>query len=344
MNEQSSEPSSGPLADSVGGGGEEKSSHHLVRVLAKWLQLRSPVAIACLASSLCPARAADTPGATSDDGTLNNTTIRLRIETAAGVPLCVVDSPSLDPTIASLSAVVASLLETDDDDHTFAASNQMLFLQGSDERLNPHSTLRDNGIVGSCSLVIMVCTNNKWSRVKSSDVLVISDDETEIMRPSSHGIFPCGRTENLLKQPGDGFQVRIKALFSVPNALAIGVLSAGFRFPKSSTIKVGLTNGTMGVHIDHVEDYMTCQDNPLLPAVAFAAPGLGKVQMLGQPIRMFESGDRLHFCIRATDGNLFLDIKLNGVLFCEEPIPPTFRFPFQPACNLPDDCCLVLEL
>ena len=54
-------------------------------------------------------------------------------------------------TVADVSKLVAQQKAADDP--AFTASNQILFLQGSEVRLNTRSTLREVGIVRSCTLV-----------------------------------------------------------------------------------------------------------------------------------------------------------------------------------------------
>lgn len=312
----------------------------LVRVLAKWLHSHFPTAKTLLATCLLSSTQTERVDASSPGDTPSaNTNIRIGIETAAGIPMCTVEVASLDVTVADVSKLVAQQKETDE---AFAAPNQVYFLQGSEERLNPNNTLREAGIVGSCCLVVMFFTN-KWSREKSNDALKFSDDDMEITRPGSRSSYPCGRTKNLLHKPGDFFQVRIKLIPAVHNALTIGILSAGFKFKNASGSGVGVSPGSMGVHINNV--HTRAKAATKLQSIVSVSARNDVRKELGAPIRMFKEGDRLHFQIRqSAKGQLFLDIKLNGSLFCSEPIPSSFKFPFQPLCTLPDDCCLALEL
>eukprot|EP00750_Incisomonas_marina_P021398 INCI4360.1.p1 GENE.INCI4360.1~~INCI4360.1.p1 ORF type:complete len:339 (+),score=51.68 INCI4360.1:83-1099(+) len=315
----------------------------LVRVLAKWLHSHCPTAKTILATCLLSATLNGSVGTASGGDTRSTNAqaaIRIRIETAAGIPLCTVEVPSsLNTTVADVSKLVAQQKVADDP--AFAASNQILFRQGSEQRLNPNSALQEVGIVESCTLVVMFFTN-RWSHEKSNDALEFSDDGREITRPGSKSSYPCGRTRNLLHKPGDFFQVRIKAIPPVHNALTIGILAKGFTFANASGRGVGAAVGSMGVHINNVHTRVKTHAGQLLSVVSVAAPG-DRRNDLGERIRMFEPGDRLHFQIRCTEAQLFLDIRLNGDLFCEEPIPSSFQFPFQPLCTLPDNCCLVLE-
>ena len=316
----------------------EVSKKVVVRAVGLWLPSHCAMAKSKLRMMLgLPSHGTSTPQAdiNSDSNQPELTPmLRVRVETVAGV-LVAQFGVGKSATVKEVKMHVATLAPQ------FPVDTQQLLLAGYEKHgvLKDHDVLQSGvaAIVGAQSqastetetfardteICLWVAVQTvRWSRSRSNQTLVFSENNQRIKRMGNLDNFPCGVGTIRLTKPGHCFTVRVCELPRSPNCLSIGIGCENGKYRVTGGLGIGREQETIGLWFQTVGGWTRTVSKPRVRVLGLPAKG--------PELKVCDPGDQFTFTLGSGSKGLTLTFALNSSEFYQIEIPPTILPPFVP--------------